>query len=342
VAILWTLWLAAPSLAANDRVVYTKNQTLWSADANGANQEQITESGTEHRVLTADLSPNGQTAVADGAGQMYIIDVDTHASRTIYTESGPMGFPKFSSDGKKIIFQTGSGDIATINTDGTGFTKVITWKGLQRSPDFSHDGTKIVFDSTTNSRGQTLTGGEQVFVANANGTSPVQVTNDTAGVVSGSFEGVFSPSGTSLAFTGLTSSGERVYTVSTSGTNQTQITVNNGGAPDWSPDGSLLLFGTNRNKGGGNYDLYTVRSTGGNEQPFITDPTYSLEAGWYRHPSTTVHFFDYLAARFEPVLRFDTSETWRPLNIESFFAEDQHHLCENERAKRPRSQAPPI
>jgi hypothetical protein len=48
----------------------------------------------------------------------------------------------------------------------------------------------------------------------------------------------------------------------------------------------------------------------------------------YRVPSFTVGLFDSLAARYEPVLRFDTAEKWRPLNIESFFGENQHHLCE--------------
>lgn len=35
----------------------------------------------------------------------------------------------------------------------------------------------------------------------------------------------------------------------------------------------------------------------------------------------------YLAARFRPVLRFDTDEKWRPLDIDTFFAEGAHQLC---------------
>jgi hypothetical protein len=36
-----------------------------------------------------------------------------------------------------------------------------------------------------------------------------------------------------------------------------------------------------------------------------------------------------LAARFEPVLRFDSSEKWRPLNVEDFLAEGQHRICDS-------------
>jgi hypothetical protein len=139
----------------------------------------------------------------------------------------------------------------------------------------------------------------------------------------------FSPNGTTLAYRGENSSGHFVFTATTSGTNQTQITTgSNGGVPSWSPDGSTILFQTNRKKSGANYDLYTVLATGGSEQPFITDATLSVEDGRYREPSTTIGFFDYLAISYEPVLRFDSSEKWRPLNIETFFGEKQHHLCE--------------
>jgi hypothetical protein len=37
-----------------------------------------------------------------------------------------------------------------------------------------------------------------------------------------------------------------------------------------------------------------------------------------------------MAQQFVPVLRFDTSEQWRPLNVSSFFEEEQHILCEGE------------
>jgi hypothetical protein len=332
--VLWALWLAAPSFAATDSVVYVKNQILWSADTNGANQQQISESGSENRIYTADLSPNGQTIVADGCcGKTYLFDFNTHARTVLYTETGGITGrePKFSPDGKKIIFSVGPTaeglDIATINIDGTGFKKIITWRGEQNSPDFSPDGTKIAFESKTDSKGLSLTGGPQIFVANADGTNPVQVTKNTGNITNGNDEPAFSPSGLLLTFTGGTKTGSLVFTASTNGTNLKQITTNDGGSSDWSPDGSLLLFGTNRNKTSG-YDLYTVNSTGGNEQPFITSTSETLEAGWYRHPSTTCQSFCALAHRFEPVLRFDTSEKWRPLNVEQFFEEKRQHLCD--------------
>jgi hypothetical protein len=314
--LLGVLWLAPPSFAVSDRIVFLKNLVIWSADANGANQQQITESGVEYHAV--DLSPDGRTAVAATNVSMVIVDLTTHVSKVIY--SGSVGQPKFFPSGTKIIFQTGGGDIATMNTDGTGFTNIITWKGIQRLPDVSPDGTKIAFESVTDPKGRNLTGGEQIFIANADGTNPLQVTKDSGGIVGGSDDPVFSPSGTSLAFGGSTGPFQadyRIFTISTSGTNQTQLTTNTGNVPDWSPDGSKIMFATTRNKGTNNHDLYTVNASGGNEQALITDPIYDLPQGMYRHPSLGT----WLGSRFMPILDFSSQEKWRPLNVEAFLKE---------------------
>ena len=44
--------------------------------------------------------------------------------------------------------------------------------------------------------------------------------------------------------------------------------------------------------------------------------------------STILPNLDSQATNFMPVLRFDSSEEWRPLNVDGFFAEGQHHLCD--------------
>jgi WD40 repeat protein len=331
IAVVGILLLAPPGLAANDRVVYLDNNILWTADSQGGNREQVTDS--ENRIFTDDQSPDGTTAVVagffHGASGLSLVNLQTHMRTQIYT--GEAARPRFSPDGKKVTFDTSGSeaDIKTINTDGTGLTSIITWKGAQEDPDFSPDGSKITFDSNTNSHGKSLgENGPQLFVTNANGSNPIQVTKTSTAMVWAE-DPSFSPTGTTLAFRGENSSGHFVFTVSTSGTNQTQInTGGNGGVPSWSPDGSTILFQTNRNKSGVNYDLYTVPSTGGAEHAFITDPTFSLEDGRYREPSSTCQSFCALAHRFEPVLRFDTSEKWRPLNVEQFFEEKRQYLCD--------------
>lgn len=48
-----------------------------------------------------------------------------------------------------------------------------------------------------------------------------------------------------------------------------------------------------------------------------------------RQPSDSIGRRDMAAAAFRPVLRFDTSEKWRPLDVDQFFAEGDHFLCDS-------------
>jgi hypothetical protein len=319
IALVATLWSAPPRLAVGNHVIYLNNDVLWTADSQGNNREQVTESGSENRVSAIDLSPDGTTAVArgffHGTEGLSLVNLATHARTQIYTASA-VARPRFSPDGKKIIFDTAGGepDIYEINTNGTGLTPIITWKGWQSDPDFSPDGTKIVFDSATNSKGKSLGENDQLFVANANGSNPVQVTKKSTAMAQAE-NGTFSPSGGVLAFRGENKEGHFIFTISTSGTGQAQITTGgNGGVPSWSPDGSKILFQTSRIKGANGEDLYTVESKGGNEQPFITAPVgETIQDG--RYPKTA------LAYRFMPILDFSSQEKWRPLNVEAFLSE---------------------
>jgi Tol biopolymer transport system component len=179
--------LAAGPAFATERIIFKKGNPLWAANANGERQEQLTESGVENFVGLADLSPDETTIVEQrhksGTNGLYLLSLGTRESKLLY--SG--GFqPKFSPDGQKVIFSVGEheeADIYQINIDGTGLTKLIGWKGNQSRPDFSADGTKILFEANTDSKGKKLTGGYyQIFVANANGTSPVQVTKNEGGL----------------------------------------------------------------------------------------------------------------------------------------------------------------
>lgn len=86
------LLLAPPSLAANDRVAYVDNNTLWTADSQGGNREQVTDS--ENRIFTDDLSPDGTTAVVagffHGASGLSLVNVATHVRTQLYTgEASP-------------------------------------------------------------------------------------------------------------------------------------------------------------------------------------------------------------------------------------------------------------
>lgn len=108
--------------------------------------------------------------------------------------------------------------------------------------------------------------------------------------------------------------------------------------PTWSPDGSRIFVNYNPDR----------QDQSGFVEPDAAAPTFVplavgldyQDIGSTRKPSTLVPWPQgtsdrQLAEKFEPVLRFDSSESWRPLNVDSFFAESQHYLCDANAANLP-------
>lgn len=277
--------------------------------------------------------------------------------------------PRFSPDGAWISYtywpdyavnypsDDGQRAIWRMRTNGTQRQRVLDWPGDQQWASYSPDGAKIVFLSTHRPDGTEIPYSlgpayaheylGQLFVANADGTNPVQISPPR-----GSFQELtaignpsFSPDGTKVVFhakpTACCSSElPHVYTVNTDGSGLRQIDgtplrfttpkgtdwcVTGGGQnASFSPDGTKLIYESpNYCKsiirsyldGSGRRVVHSHDRDGG---PLITYPQYRPAA-----PSET------LAHRFRPLMWFDEGEHWNPLDVGNFFAEGQHRICDS-------------
>lgn len=191
---------------------------------------------------------------ADGTGF-------TVLSKLLQDESGPT----WSRDGSQIAFTTGSGSesvITIVNVDGTGFFPLAIFSGAA-NPDLHPDGWRLVFDLVnsiwtynrltqtglrlTNLTGdsrpryspdaskivfQSLRDGQaEIYVMNADGTSPTRLTNNSAADTAPAW----SPDGTKILFTSLRDgpTSPALYVMNADGSNQTRVTAGSDGV--WRP-----------------------------------------------------------------------------------------------------------
>jgi Tol biopolymer transport system component len=165
------------------KIVYSRddsdNVRLWSMNADGSGQTQLTNG---RRDLSPTWAPDGTKIAFSRAGAIYTINPDGTGLTPLTTPptDGRDDAPDWSPHGDEIAFArflpSGSGSVAnvwTMNADGTGQHQLTIASTGAGDPSWSPDGTRIAF----NRRSSDAVNGVDVFVMNADGTSPVDITN---------------------------------------------------------------------------------------------------------------------------------------------------------------------
>jgi hypothetical protein len=186
-------------------------------------------------------SSNGRIALLDGTGR---------AVETV----GRGESPAFSSDGSQIAFIR-DGDVFTIGSDGTGLARLTRTAAREESPDWSPDGS-VVYASNRAGR-------FELYVQRPGGrtrrlTHPAKAWQEDRAPS-------WSADGGWIAFASNRPStfNQELYLVRPSGTGLRRLTVTRGsdrvpgddGMPAWRPDGSGLVFTSNRDR---NLELYSL------------------------------------------------------------------------------------
>jgi TolB protein len=121
-------------------------------------------------------------------------------------------------------------------------------------PSFSPDATRILFQSNR-------TGNWEVFLMNADGNDPRQLTSHPAADVTPSW----SPDGSRIAFVSDRDGNEEVYSMNADGSGLRNLTRHPGGDshPYWSRDGRRIVFNSTRDDGE-NDEVYVMDADGSN------------------------------------------------------------------------------
>jgi Tol biopolymer transport system component len=145
---------------------------------------KITSDAQQHYY--PQLSPDNSTVVfmqydpSNEQGFAYTIKASGGTETKISTPLGIfVNFPTFTPDGKKIVFEEENNDTINImNLNGTGIKTLTNGDGtayFDECPSVSPDGTKIVFSRYGK---DVETVGEDIYIANIDGTSVKQLTTD--------------------------------------------------------------------------------------------------------------------------------------------------------------------
>ncbi len=154
---------------------------------------------------------------------------------------------------------------------------VISDKAYDTYPSWSPDGTKIAFTSHRD-------GNWEIYVMDADGSNPTNITNDA------DWDSVpsWSPDGTQIAFTSNRDGTDEIYVMDADGSNPTNITSNEAydTYPSWSPDGTKIAFMSLRD---GNWEIY-VMDADGSGQTRITNNDASDDAPAWSPDGTKIAF----------------------------------------------------
>ena len=222
-------------------------------------------------------SPDGTRLAYKSGKDIYVVDlarkVPVNLTNAGANETNRL--PSWSPDGARIAFVSqGSGysDIYVMNADGSNRVNLTGGQpgvenSMDEAPSWSPDGARIAFASQ---RGKIKA--YNIYVMNADGTNPVQLTSET---VRDCVVTTWSPDGARIAFdiwldkpkssTGLGYHWE-VEVMDADGGNRMPVTQQAGEdkvdneAPCWSPDGSKILFMSNRRYG--HLDVWMVNPDG--------------------------------------------------------------------------------
>ena len=175
----------------------------------------------------------------------------------------------------KVVFasdRSGNSEIYVMNADGSSQTRLTTHSASDIVPAWTPDG-RIAW-SANREAGR----GYDIYVMNADGTG---VTNLTRAAGSDRFPS-YSPDGTEIVFmsTRDNNGNFEIYTMKADGTSPKRLTFTANVeecCPDWSPDGSLIVFQTLRD---GNFEIYTMNPDGSNQTNLTRHPGYDGTPGF--------------------------------------------------------------
>jgi len=243
---------------------------IFTVNPDGKNRKQLTTAPGGY--LWPVWSPDGDKIACmrliNNAPEIWILGKDGTAQRKI-----TVGFlPAWSPDGKKLAFFRQLENVRQVFVVdlASGTERQLTKQGSNAAAVWSPEGNKIAFWSGDEK------GFGQLWVMNSDGTQKKQLTfpekNDYTPKGSSANAPAWLYSKRIAYWAGIEHAYGQIWVMDRDGRNKTQLTRVPAPAssdnPVWSPDGTKLLFDTNRR---GTAEIWVIDADGSNERVLISD-----------------------------------------------------------------------
>jgi TolB protein len=243
--------------------------------------------------LAGSPSPTGQIVFATaGAGDsdIAVLDLGTRRTTVLTRNRAADFFPRWSPDGSRVVFVSdrgGDDDLYVMRADGTSLRRLTRTRGAREAtPAWSPDGRRILFARSTPAREH------DVYVIDATGRNERRLTRGRSTWID--IAPAVSPDGSTIVIASnrMPDGNLELFTLTPSGRILDRLThtpvgdaaAGDDNLPDWSPDGTSILFTSTRDANG---ELY-VTAPDGSAQTRLTRtpgtsefaPRWSPDGGW--------------------------------------------------------------
>ena len=202
----------------------------------------------------------------NSVNQIYLMDVDASGLGSnpvkLTSDTGfyAENYPAWSPDGKRLVFQrdfNGSA-IYVINADGAGEQRLSPTPGFDVTPSWSPDGSQIVYVRLRSAPQPNMPPMTDIRVMNADGTGDRAILPNTLFSV----EPRWSVKNQLVFMSMMNGSDLEIYVMNSDGADLKQLTnAANNGDPVWSPDGTRITFGSDR-EGGNKVNVFAMNADG--------------------------------------------------------------------------------
>ncbi len=224
----------------------------------------------DNRDITGlEWSPDGLSIVfsSNRAGTYSLWKVRSEGREPEWITGGGMKLkdPAVARQKDRIAFENWVYEINIwqVGVDGQ-VERLIASTQWDRQPQFSPDGERIAFVSTRS-------GHSEIWMSNAEGSSPIQLTSFAGPHTS---QPRWSPDGQRLVFVSRPEGQADLYVVEASGAPPRRLTTHplDEMAPSWSADGRWIYFGSRRS---GSWEVWKVPSKGGEAEQVTSNGGYA-------------------------------------------------------------------